>query len=92
MKQAWDTVVAYKLVWIRVLLYVLIPSATTFLSQTETWSGETWSNTSGFLKGRVILYSALSGAAALAAFIDQSMARARSNLQEKRDRDINTGP
>lgn len=95
MKQAWETVVAFKLVWVRVLLYVMIPSVTTFLSQTETWSGTTWDETATFLKVRVLFYSALAGAMALAAFIDQSMNRAKSELQERRETAMwkkDTGP
>ena len=84
MKATWETIVAFKLVWVRVLLYVLIPSVTTFLSQTETWSGQTWNDTAVFLKARVFLYSALSGCMALAAFIDSSMQRAKDELKSKR--------
>jgi len=69
---------------------------TTFLSQTETWSGSTWDDTAPFLKARVFAYSGMSGLMALAAFIDQSMARARDNLSEKRGHTEfltkNTGP
>ena len=85
MKQAWETVVAFKLVWIRVALYAAIPSVTTFLSQTETWSGQTWNDTATFLKVRVLLYSSLAGCMALAAFIDSSMQRAREDLKQRRD-------
>ena len=97
MKATWEIIVSYKLVWVRVILYMLIPSVTTFLSQTETWSGETWNNTSTFLKCRVFAYSGMAGLMALAAFIDQSLARARSSLEERRRGDMefvskHTGP
>lgn len=84
MKNFIDTVVAFKLVWVRVLLYVVIPMLTTFLSQTETWSGDTWEHTHWFLKFRLALISALPGFIALAAFIDQSLARAKEDLRLRR--------
>lgn len=98
MKQTWETLVAFKLVWLRVLGYVLVPSLTTFLAQTETWSGETWRNTEPFLKWRLLGISLLPGVIAFMGFIDQSMARARDNLAEKRRGDTerfikeHTGP
>lgn len=96
MKQAWETMVAFKLVWFRVLCYFFIPSVTTFLAQTETWSGETWDNTHGFLKIRLLLISCVSGIAVLVAFIDQSLARAREAVETKRVQaeflNKNTGP
>ena len=84
MKAAWETMLAFKLVWVRVLLYVFLPAVTAFLTQTETWSGDTWDHTHLFLKVRLFFSSAVPGFIALAAFIDQSLARARTNLQEKR--------
>jgi hypothetical protein len=84
MKDAWETMLAFKLVWVRVLLYVLLPAVTAFLTQTETWSGDTWEHTHIFLKIRLLLSSAIPGCIALAAFIDQSLARARTHLEEKR--------
>jgi len=96
MKQAWDTMVAFKLVWFRVLCYFLIPSTVTFLAQTETWSGDTWDNTHNFLKTRIFLIAGVSGVSALVAFIDQSLARARDAVETKRGQteflSKNTGP
>lgn len=90
MKETWDTIVAYKLVWLRVLGYVLLPMVVTFLAQTESWSGETWDSTHIFLKWRLLLLCFVPGFSALLAFIDQSLARARDNLVEKRKRDFET--
>ena len=84
MKAAWETVIAFKLVWLRVLLYIGLPTVSTFLSQTETWSGDTWEHTHWFLNLRLVIGSAVPGCLALAAFIDQSLARAREELKTRR--------
>ena len=86
MKDAWETVVAFKLVWFRVLCYFLLPSITTFLSQTENYTGEQWEDTSSFIKYRIFLMSILSGIAVLVAFIDQSLARARERIEQLREK------
>jgi hypothetical protein len=67
---------AFKFVWLRALGYVLVPAVTLFLSKTETWSGETWSNATDFEKVRLFITCGLPGITALMALIDQSMARA----------------
>lgn len=90
-KEAWETLVAFKLVWVRVMLYVLVPSVTAFLTQTETWSGETWDNTHWFLKARLVVSCSIPGCLALAAFIDQSLQRAKEELKHRRS-ERDTGP
>jgi hypothetical protein len=98
MKATWEVIVIYKLVWLRVVLYVLLPSVGAFLTQTETWSGETWDATHIFLKIRLIISSAVPGGIALAAYVDQSLDRARNKLEDKRRGDTeqfvreHTGP
>jgi hypothetical protein len=84
MRQAWETVVAFKLVWIRVSCYFIIPFVIMFLSQTETWSGETWDNTHPFLKWRLFVTCCIAGLNALIAFIDQSMSRAKDEVKQRR--------
>ena len=70
---------AYRLVWVRTAFYFFIPSLTLFLTQTETWSDETWSNSGAFSRARLIIACCIAGSTALAAYIDQSLNRARSN-------------
>lgn len=84
MKETWQTIAAYKLVGVRVFLYFFIPFLATFLGQTETWSGETWDSTHWFLKLRIFGMATMAGALALTAFIDQSLAKAKDELQQRR--------
>ncbi len=70
MKAAWA---AYRLVAFRVFCYFLIPFLTVILSQTETWSGETWATTHWFLKLRIAIAALIAGVMALCAYIDQSL-------------------
>lgn len=84
MKQAWETIVAFKLVWFRVLCYFLIPAINAFLTVTETWSGQTWEDTATFLKIRLFMSVGLAGLMPLVAFVDQSLGRARERLEHKK--------
>lgn len=96
MKQAWETVIAYKLVWVRVLFYIILPAALLFDSYTETWSQSDWEAQSSFAKIRLFVKMGIAGASGLVAFIDQSLNRAREAVETKRGRDEflnkNTGP
>lgn len=76
-----DTMIAMKLVWLRVLLYFLIPFLTVLTAQTETWSGATFEETHWFLKFRIVIIAAMAGLGSIGAFIDQSLARARDQLK-----------
>lgn len=84
MKHAWETVIAFKLVWFRVLCLFLLPAASTFLVLTETWSGTTWEETHTFLKVRMFISVAISGITVLVAFIDQSLGRTREQVQSNK--------
>lgn len=77
-----ETMIALRLVWFRVLLYFLIPFLTIVLSQTESWSGETWENTHWFIKIRVLIIAFLGGMGAFVAFIDQSLQKAKDEIKE----------
>lgn len=77
MKAITDTIVAYKLVWVRVTFYFIFPAFTLFLTQTETWSQATWDELGVFLKSRLFIACFLSGFSGLCAYIDSSMQRAR---------------
>lgn len=91
MKAFTDTIIAYKLAWIRVAFYFLIPAGTLFLTQTETFSDQTWNGMGGFLKSRLVLQCCIAGASALAAYLDSSFQRAQdSSRQLKAQRDAET--
>jgi hypothetical protein len=90
MKSAWETAIAYKMVWFRIALYFILPVITTFLTQTESMSGQAWEDTSMFLRYRMLAICLVPGFMAIAAFIDQSLARAREEV--KRNSPGNTGP
>lgn len=83
MKQAWQTAVAYKLVWFRVACYFAIPFATTFLSLTENFTDTDWANMSLFLRIRLFLTAAVAGFMPLIAFIDQSLDNAKIELERR---------
>ncbi len=88
MAKYWsETVIALKLVWLRVVLYFLFPSITTFLALTETWSGDTWDNTHAFLKVRMFICCAVAGLGAFIAFLDQSLQRAKTEVANKKNAD-----
>ena len=65
--------IAYRLVAFRVVAYFLTPFLMVILSQTETWSGETYENTHWFLKVRIGLAAFVAGMTSLCAYIDQSL-------------------
>lgn len=79
-----DTFAAFKLVWIRVACYFIIPFSTTFLALTETWSQETWHNTGWFLIVRLFVSCFVAGITSFVSFIDNSFQRAKQDAQELR--------
>ncbi len=87
MRAAW---IAYRLVWARVSAYFLIPFLTVILSQTETWSSETFEQTHWFLKARIGIAAFVAGVTAFCAYIDQSLKPAQLihqalSVEEKED-------
>lgn len=88
LKASRDFMVAYKLVWFRAFCYFFIPAATLFLTQTETYSEETWNAMGAFLKSRLILSCVVCGAMSICAYIDSSLQKARNEseaLKQKRE-------
>lgn len=82
MRQFADFALAYKLFWVRVLGYMLVPMITFFLAQTETFTGDTWKNMDPFLKTRLMIACFLTGFSALMAVIDQSLQKAREKHEQ----------
>lgn len=93
MKQITDFAIAYKLVWFRVFCYFAIPAGTLFLTQTETYSGETWAAMGVFLHARLYVACCIAGAMSLCAYLDQSLNKARAEhqtLKAERELEKNT--
>jgi hypothetical protein len=89
MKQFTDFAIAYKLVWFRVMCYFAVPAGTLFLTQTETYSEETWAAMGSFLRSRLMIACCIAGAMSLCAYLDQSLNKARGEHQSlKVDREL----
>ncbi len=76
-----NTISAFKLIYFRIAIYFLVPSATVFLSQTETWSQQEWNDTGSFLKGRLLIACMVAGFTAVAGYIDSSLHRAKADFK-----------
>lgn len=57
---------------VKLALYVITPIIVTWLTETETWSGETWRDTSWFLIIRSFIAASVPGLIAWKAFVDPS--------------------
>lgn len=84
-KQAWETVVAYKLVWLRAALLVLMPMAVLFDSYTEKWTQADWAAITQWDCIRLSVKMLITGGGAFIAFFDQSHGRAKEALEKKRN-------
>lgn len=92
MRVITDTVVAYKLVWLRVACYFIVPFVTTFNALTETWSGTTWEETHWFQILRLVASCFISGITSFVAYIDSSFQRAKqeaATMKVQREVDAN---
>lgn len=85
MNAFYDTLIAFKLVWLRVACYFIIPFVTTFLGLTETWSGQNWDDSGAFLKARLFLSCFISGITSFVAYIDSSFQRATQKSNELKE-------
>ena len=83
MKRAWESVVAFKLVWFRVFCYFFIPFALSLIEQFKDWDGETWDFAHWFVVSKIFFYASVMGLINLIAFIDQSLSRARTELEHR---------
>ena len=92
-KQAWETMVAYKLVWVRVLLMLVMPMITTYLSITQTIDMDVkWPTMGQFARVGFWLGIIAPAFGIFIAFVDQSLARAKAELEKKRHDRSDTGP
>lgn len=88
MKQAWEVAVAYKLVWLRVVLFILAPTITSFLAITQTIDLDVkWPGMGMFARWAFWLGVSFPGIQTLIAFLDQSLGRVKGELEKKRNGD-----
>ena len=85
MKQAWETIVALRLVWFRVLCYFLIPFGDALYEQFKDWDGPMWDAAHWFDVLKPCVFSFKSGLMCLVAFIDNSLSRARTEQELRRE-------
>ena len=85
MKQAWETVIAYKLIWLRVVGYVITPVIVTFLSISQQIDIDVkWPTMGPFSRASFWLGIASPGISALMAFLDKSLARKEDEVKATR--------
>jgi hypothetical protein len=85
MKQAWEVAVAYKLVWVRVLLMLVMPMITSYLTITQQIDLDVkWPTMGTFARWGFWLGIIAPAFGIFIAFIDQSLNRAKLDLEKKR--------
>ena len=87
-KQAWETMVAYKLVWLRMVLLVYIPMGVFFIAYTEKWTQDHWDYITGLETKlelvRLLVNLSIAGAGPLVAFFDKTHSDVKDDLRRKR--------
>lgn len=78
MKELISKLTYWKMAALRVGLYSLIVGVSDFLTDTETWSQETWDATGLFLKSRMFLGNGVAMATVIVAFLDTTMSALRN--------------
>lgn len=67
----------------KLFLYVASPILVSWLTETETWSGETWQQTHWFLIIRSFIAALVPGLIAWKAYLDPSYAKAKEEQKTK---------
>lgn len=83
-KEAWETVVAFKLVWVRVLGYFAVPAWLMWEALTKDVTGPMWETMHPFDRFKIIGAAVAAGVISFLAFLDQSMNRAKQELERRR--------
>lgn len=65
----------WKMAIFKAILYTAIVYGTTFLSQTETYTGEQWTALSLFETIRIHIFCAIAAGGTLKAFLDETMTK-----------------
>lgn len=88
MKQAWETAVAYKLVWVRVILLFTMPMISSYMASANNVDLDVKWATMGPHARIVFWLGVISpGLAILVAFLDQSLSRVKEEQDKKRSGD-----
>lgn len=72
----------------RVVLYSLAVGVADFLTDTESWSQETWNNTGLFLKVRMFASNGVAMVMVVIAFLDTTMTQLRNGNGSTNNTDI----
>ncbi len=79
---------AYKLVWLRMALFFIIPFFGVFLSETEDYSDAAWAELGMFRRARIYLKSSMPGLVALAALYDTTAAGAKKKYEALKEEQV----
>lgn len=82
----------WKLAIFKVCLYSVVVGASDFLTDTETWSQETWNATGWFELCRIWVSNWVAMAGVVLAFLDTSMGQLREQSNKHKLQEVNTGP
>lgn len=77
MTEFFNKISYWKMAFFRACLYACIVFVIDFLTDTETWSQQTWDDTGPFLIWRLFLGAGVESAMTLVAFLDSTMANLR---------------
>lgn len=76
---------AYKLVWLRLALFFVLPFITVFLSETEDYSEAAWRELGTFRMTRIFMKASFPGLMSIAAFYDNSVTAAKARHKELKE-------
>lgn len=85
MKQAWESMVAYKLVWLRVIFYFLMPMGRAFVlaCQVDDMDAK-WATMGHFAKAVFFILIVTAGCDAVVALVDNSYQRTKTEVEKKK--------
>lgn len=81
-RQAWETIVAYKFVWLRMFGYFAVPTWLMWETVTKDLTGALWATMDSFERFQIIGKCVAAGFIAFMGFLDQSLGRARDDLRD----------
>ncbi len=82
-KKAWETMVAYKLVWLRVLGYFIVPAWLMWEVVSKDQTSVSWEVLGFFDKFQIVGKAVAAGVISIMAFLDQSLQKKRDEIDRK---------